>query len=117
MYTCRDATLRKSKNRAKFIDYYYYASSVTASSVDLTFALAVKDVWDTNILRRFANLSATSYADTVLIGSVEKTKLLNLCDVVAGYSTDARYEAIVDTVRAYVNRFYNKTNSYVDSNF
>lgn len=116
MHNIRNYVLRSSKNRSKYIDDYYYASSIINENIDLTFALSVYDVWQTNLIRKIKNLTNNTYSDTILINFDEKTKLLNLCNVVSQYSGDTRYLQIIDSVESKINRFYSRTNSYVNSN-
>jgi hypothetical protein len=83
----------------------------------LSLALSAYNIWNSNVIRKCANLNSSSYNDTVLFTTSEKDLILNLCDIADDYSTDIRYQAIIDTVRATANRFAGHTISYVRTNF
>jgi hypothetical protein len=117
LYTIRNSILSTSRSRVTVIDDYYYTCKILAGNIDLTLALAAYDIYQSNVVRKLANLSNAAYNDTILITSAEKTKLLNLFDLADNYSTETRYQTIIDSLRSRTNRFYNKSNNYVNSNF
>lgn len=117
LYSVRDQVLRANKLRAKFIDDFYYSSQLIAHDIDLSLALEALNVYQSNLPRKLANIDKSTYADTVIINISERTLLLNLCDKAEKYSTESRYQSIIDTVRANVIRYYNQTGSYLHSKF
>lgn len=116
LYSTRDLFLVLNKKRAEFIDDYYYSCFKIGTLIDLPLSLKAYAVYQSNLIRKMANMTNPTYADTILITSSEKTKVLNLCTLAKTYSTDTRYRAIIDTVTANLNRFFNKKISYVNSN-
>lgn len=117
-YTARDNVLNQNRKRAEFIDDYYYASEIISENIlDLEMALSAYTIYQSNLIRKFANCSNSAYNDTILITPGERTLLLDFCDLAEDYSNDSRYQVILDSVEANINRLYNHTVSYVNSNF
>jgi hypothetical protein len=98
------------------IEDFYYLSSVVAQNFTLSIALDVKDLSNTNFLDIFKNYNNPSYADSILITSVSKPIILDICNATKLLTTDSRATNIINNTISLTNTYENKTITYIKNN-
>lgn len=98
------------------IEDFYYLSSVVAQNLTLSIALDVKDLSNTNFLDIFKNYNDPSYADSILVNSVSKPIIIDICNATKLLTTDTKAINIINNTISLANTYENKTITYIKNN-
>lgn len=113
MYDIKDHVLLNDNTNEYLIDDYYYLSSIIAENITLSIALDIKDLSNTNFLRVFKNYNNSIYADSVLITSISKPIIIDICNKSKIITTDTRAISIINNTINLANNYDNKTITYI----
>lgn len=116
MYEIKDNVLLNDVKYEYLIDDFYYLSSIIAEDMTLSIALDIRDLSNTNFLDVFKNYNNPTYADSILITSVNKPIILDICNASKNLTTDTRATNIINNTISLANTYENKTITYIKNN-
>ena len=105
-----------SPKGAQYIDDYYYSAKFLVSTIDLSFALKVKQLFDYGFFDKLAQFDNPIYNDTIVIDNNIKNILLDICSSVKK-SKDTRFNEIVKRTINDINKYHNKTLQQIKNDF